>query len=348
MKVVLAKRVFGEGEGGALAAEIYLEAFQILGFEVALVAESSTNVLPFDKQHLVKRSGLGRFGKIRRFAKEVRRYSGTNLIHSHEWVPGAQVMRLGGGLHSKWVDRTSKLALPLSFHASMIAIEQECFAHPALKLVIANSELVASEVREKYPECSDRLAVIYNPIRADFIEAPVSGGFGKTAAVFVGSGWERKGLEIAIRAIGLMANTWSLNVFGDDKHRKRYERLVMGLGLTERVVFHGVKPIGPEIFKSAACLVLPTLYDAFPNAALEALASGVPVISTIYSGTRDFGSNDGVITTGRDPESVAAAMQEVGCRYGEYERLELARRFRKRTTMKFAKELEALFSEFIT
>ncbi len=96
------------------------------------------------------------------------------------------------------------------------------------------------------------------------------------AVLFVGSGWERKGLRFAIKAVELLANPKiRLLVVGRDV-RDRYQ--------SKYVQFCGEVADLRPIYSAADIFLLPTLYDPFSNACLEALAAGLPVITTRANG----------------------------------------------------------------
>ena len=79
-----------------------------------------------------------------------------------------------------------------------------------------------------------------------------------------------------------------LLVVGEDKRQKAMQRLCVELGVAPRVHFMGPQKDVKPWYGAADCFVLPTLYDPFPNAALEAMASGLPVITTPQCGAAEF------------------------------------------------------------
>ena len=94
--------------------------------------------------------------------------------------------------------------------------------------------------------------------------------------LFVGTGWERKGLRFAIAATAA-AKT------------KKVRLLVAGRGNEESLPSNQARFLGEvenlrPIYAAADIFILPTIYDPFSNACLEALASGLPVITTRANG----------------------------------------------------------------
>jgi UDP-glucose:(heptosyl)LPS alpha-1,3-glucosyltransferase len=95
------------------------------------------------------------------------------------------------------------------------------------------------------------------------------------AVLFAGSGWERKGLRFAIEAINRVQGA-TLLVAGRGKRRR--------LPASERTRFlESVENMG-ELMEAADLFMLPTIYDPFSNASLEAMAAGLPVITTSANG----------------------------------------------------------------
>jgi UDP-glucose:(heptosyl)LPS alpha-1,3-glucosyltransferase len=100
------------------------------------------------------------------------------------------------------------------------------------------------------------------------------------AVLFLGSGWERKGLRFAIAAMAkLRDRQMRLLVAGRGNERKYRTRSVTFLGEIEDVRL----PLAAgDIF------ILPTVYDPFSNASLEAMAAGLPVITTRANGCSEI------------------------------------------------------------
>ena len=121
-----------------------------------------------------------------------------------------------------------------------------------------------------------------------------------------------KGLAPLLRAVALMPRNrpFRLAVVGHPKYGA-YERLAHRLGITNRVVFLGHRDDPRDAYFASDFLVHPTFYDPCSLVALEALACGLPVITTRYNGASELLSppTDGVVID--DPHnamSLAGAM----------------------------------------
>ena len=111
--------------------------------------------------------------------------------------------------------------------------------------------------------------------------------------LFVGNLFISKGVEICIRAVASLKSKGRnvvLDLVGGhvDGDREKVLALVDELGVQDSVIFHGVLSGDPkwELFKSADCFVFPSYYpsEKFPNVLIEALGSGLPIVSTQWRG----------------------------------------------------------------
>jgi UDP-glucose:(heptosyl)LPS alpha-1,3-glucosyltransferase len=126
----------------------------------------------------------------------------------------------------------------------------------------------------------------------------------------VGSGFERKGVAPFLAALARLPGTDCAIVVGKDKDAPRYRALAGRLGLGARVVFAGgVSDVRPY-YGAADVFVLATLYDPFPNAALEAMACALPVVTGPKCGTAELlaGNRGGRVADPLDTAALALAM----------------------------------------
>jgi UDP-glucose:(heptosyl)LPS alpha-1,3-glucosyltransferase len=129
--------------------------------------------------------------------------------------------------------------------------------------------------------------------------------------LFVGSGFERKGLKKAIAALSLLPAETELIVVGRDKKETEYRDMTHKRRLSRRVHFFGPRKDVRPFYQAADAFVLPTLYDPFSNASLEALAMGLYTVTSDANGCAEV-IRDGagaVFSSPADAGAVAAEMK---------------------------------------
>lgn len=254
----------------------------------------------------------GRLWRDVSFARAVRTLLATehfDLVQSHERIPGCDLYRAGDGVHRRWLHYRSlsasfaeRLGIRLNpYHWYTCAAEKAMFEHPRLRAVICNSKMVAGEIAENFAIAADKLHVIYNGVDLEYFHperrAALRGAarreFGcasqETVFGFVGSGFARKGLGSAIAALAATGREdFRLLVAGSDRASKHFEALARRAGIGARVSFLGGREDVRPVYAASDCFILPTRYDPFPNAALEALAMGVPVIVSDRCGAAEL------------------------------------------------------------
>jgi len=117
------------------------------------------------------------------------------------------------------------------------------------------------------------------------------------AVLFAGSGWERKGLRFAIDAIEQSGKPLRLLVAGRGGQREFK---------SPRVQFLDVVQDMPALYGAADIFLLPTIYDPFSNACLEALAAGLPVVTTRANGFSEIIATGVHGTVLDDPRNIDA------------------------------------------
>jgi glycosyltransferase involved in cell wall biosynthesis len=189
--------------------------------------------------------------------------------------------------------------------------------------VVCVSEGVAEEVREHFPALASRVVTIHNGVdtrtfapgarrsEAEAMREALQIPKEALVAAFVGSEWERKGLEPVIRALPAAA-AWTLVVAGGGEQAS-YQRLAEDLGVGGRVRWLGLTSDVQLVYQLADAFVLPSSYETFSLVTFEAAASGLPVLATPVSGVRELiedGENGFLIT--RDPQQIAGLLERLG------------------------------------
>lgn len=250
------------------------------------------------------------------------------LVQSHERISCCDIFRAGDGVHRVWLEQRrrhmswwdkARIALNPAHHFRLAA-ERRLFASPRLKAVICISEMVKSEVLQHFRIAPEKLHVIYNAVDADRFSPALAihrgeirrrYGIPESAILFLllGSGYDRKGVGPAIEAIAQLPPHAHLLVVGKDKHASRYQAQAQRLG-SNRVHFAGPQADPRPFYGAADVFVLPTLYDPLSNAVLEALACGLPVITSYKCGAGEIvaASNAGFLNDARDITALSQNM----------------------------------------
>jgi UDP-glucose:(heptosyl)LPS alpha-1,3-glucosyltransferase len=260
--------------------------------------------------------------------RKVRRAQ-PELVQSHERLLCCDIFRAGDGVHAVWLEERARSASTLRqlaftaspYHRYVQWMERRMFASPSLSAVICNSKMVKDEIALRFGVSDAKLYVIYNAVDCDAFSPALRDdrtatrarhGIPDDALVFllVGSGYERKGVATALEALAALPGPAHLLVVGKESRMGRYQRLAIERGVANRVTFAGPQADPKPYFGAADAFVLPTLYDPLPNAALEAMACALPVITTTKSGAAELvvEADAGFVCMSCDSSALAAHM----------------------------------------
>ncbi|MCK9380435.1 MAG: glycosyltransferase family 4 protein [Sulfuritalea sp.] len=326
MKLAIVRQKYTPFGGAERFVERALVALRANNVDVSIVAREWQGDL---KGVRVNPFYLGRTWRDAGFARGVQRLIAQrrfDLVQSHERIPGCDIYRAGDGVHATWLElRNQPLDALSPWHRYTLAAEAEMFRHPKLRAVICNSRMVKDDIARRFDVAEERLQVIYSGVDLDAFHPRLREAQGRTlrektgvdsatpVILFVGSGYQRKGLPTLLRALARMvrddARLW---VVGRDKDESLLRKLAQTLGVDDRVLFLGAQTDVKPFYGAADVFALPTLYDPFPNAALEALASGLPLVTTTTCGAAELvtPANGAVIAAG-DVAALAASLDSL-------------------------------------
>jgi len=126
----------------------------------------------------------------------------------------------------------------------------------------------------------------------------------------------RKGLEFLIKAMPEILkenNNVKLIIAGDGPKKNNLEKLAKSLGVLENVALLGYvehKKL-PNLYRNADIFILPSLYEGMSNTILEAMASGLPIITTDTGGTKELIKGNGIIIKKRSNTEIADAVNKI-------------------------------------
>ncbi|MBV9674084.1 MAG: glycosyltransferase family 4 protein [Verrucomicrobia bacterium] len=256
-----------------------------------------------------------------RFADELRKKrNAEEILFSLERIWECNCYRAGDGVHRVWLRERAKYESSWkakfrflnSKHAQICGLEQALFRPSAADQVIANSALIKNQIISEFGYPADRIRVIYNGLPHFVLGTSARARTRSlwrlrpqdTAVVFAGTGWKRKGLRYAIEAIQMIKDRRiRLIVIGAD--RKPPLR-------SSRILYFGPSADIHSLLAGGDLFVLPTIYDPFSNACLEALSLGMPVITTRSNGFSEIispGTHGDVIDMPNDVDSLSLSIE---------------------------------------
>lgn len=190
-------------------------------------------------------------------------------------------------------------------HWSFTFLERRQYIGPHQPLIVANSRMVQNHCRRYYGLDPAEIPVIHNAVhpsrfmaqdrlrrRAEFRQR-WNIGPSDTVAVFVAMNYRLKGIEPLLHAVRRLpigqagGRDFRLLIAGDPITRP-YERLARWLGIADKVRFLGHCSETRNCYFAADFLVHPTFYDPCSLVVLEALACGLPVITSRYNGAAEL------------------------------------------------------------
>ena len=296
----------GFSSGGA---EAYLKR---LGAGVAAAGHCvtlfTTEAWPTEEWHfgsivrLKAKSAIGFADELEKTSREH-----CDVLLSLERVWRCDVYRAGDGVHRAWLQRRNEIAGPLQKfsrffnrkHSAALDLEESLFANRRAARVIANSRMVQDEIVRFYGYPAEQIDIVYNGLPLELFRNQPEGAPARNEIVvlFVGSGWERKGLRFAVDAVEAQGGKMKLLVAGRGDSTKFSSHATQFLGVAEDM---------SSVYRGADIFLLPTIYDPFSNACLEALAAGLPVITTKANGFSEIIESGRHGTIVDDPRNVGA------------------------------------------
>ncbi len=254
---------------------------------------------------------LGRLWRDWGFSRCVRhhlRHHEYHLVQSHERIPGCDLYRAGDGVHRQWLRQRRRLLGPVArlaidwspYHRYVLAAEKRLFQSSRLRAVICNSHMVRQEIHTFFDTPLEKLHVIHNGVDGQRFHPGLRERHaaetrqrwrvpdGAFLLLYVGSGFQRKGVGVLLEAMARLPERVRLLVVGKDRKNDRYRDRAIRLGLGDRVRFTGGLDDVRPLYGAADALALPTLYDPFPNVVLEAMACALPVVTSTSCGAVDI------------------------------------------------------------
>jgi UDP-glucose:(heptosyl)LPS alpha-1,3-glucosyltransferase len=315
-------------------------------FEVHVYAEHWEEEVQGIHFHLVKTIPFPKSARLLSFAVRATR----EMMNGHFDVTlgvgntlAADVLQPHGGVHWAWFWRSLRaydhpFLWVIKFLGRVLSpkqwiqgyIENAPYKKNDFYRIVAISDMVKQDVMHWYGIPEGQIAVVYNGVDTERFhprnrqhreEIRKRHGIGDQFVIlFVSNNFRMKGLGYLVKALAEIRKEdrrpFKLLVLGRDRQRP-YLRLAKKMGISKEVVFVGSTDEPEKYYGAADLLVHPTFYDACSLTVLEALASGLPVITTVLNGaagTITDGQVGFVIQSPRDhhglPEKIAFFFDE--------------------------------------
>jgi UDP-glucose:(heptosyl)LPS alpha-1,3-glucosyltransferase len=308
MKLALIRRHASASGGAELYLGRLIESLAQAGHELHLFAQGSPERMDDAvRMHAMSISGP-RASQPLFFAQAVQsalEREPFDCVFSLERTLRQDVYRAGDGVHRVWLERRAQFApwwrKPFvgwgAFHRNMLRLESMTFDPRHTGRIIVNSEMVRHEILRHFHFPENRIHLVRNGIDTGRFQRGnrqatrerFHVGSEDYLLLFAGSGWERKGLPYLIE---VMARFEEADAQKEAHPNGATILLVAGKGRPPRncprnIRFAGSMPDIENACAAADLFVFPPIYEPSANACFEAMAAGLPVVTSACNGASE-------------------------------------------------------------
>jgi UDP-glucose:(heptosyl)LPS alpha-1,3-glucosyltransferase len=326
MKLALVRRAFSPVGGAELYLQRLIAGLASAGHELHLLTESWIESTPNLRIHPIP-ANASRAGRPLQFARAVQNHLNSHrydCVFSLERTFHQDVYRAGDGVHRVWLAQRRRY-LPWwrtfwtsRFHRTILKLEQQTLNPANTRCVIVNSEMVRDEITSLFRFPPERIILVRNGVdvirfrsgRREETRRKYNLAPNDFVCLFVGSGWERKGLDYVIEA--LPAAQTQL-----DSHARgiTLKLLVAGKGRAStscpNIIFAGPVPDVENLYAAADLFTFVPIYEPSANVCVEALAAGLPVVTSRHNGAAELITAPELGSVLSDPADRAALVTEI-------------------------------------
>ncbi|MBW1674079.1 MAG: glycosyltransferase family 4 protein, partial [Deltaproteobacteria bacterium] len=238
------------------------------------------------------------------FAQRMIKSGAYHLVHSHDRIFQMDLLTMHGVPHKTWVEEARGKPSSL-FDRSMAWVERKGIAGPPIPMILPVSNLVKDELLRCYDIPEHKIQVIHPGISPDHFSALDREccrneirqrhhlASDDVLVLFVGMNFEIKRLDLVVKGVADLAKRGAGNanvklvVVGKGR-AEPYLTLARHLGIADRLIFAGVSHEIEKYYLASDIFAMPSRYDTFGMAVLEAMMAGLPVIITQKVGARDL------------------------------------------------------------
>ncbi len=263
-----------------------------------------------------------------------------DIIHGVGWTLSMNVFNPHGGVEQAYLKqefrsitsrfyylwRVMRRYLSLEHYLTRW-IQKKQYLSPRVKRIIAISQMIRRDILQHYATLAEKVVVVFNSVDLDRFHpknreiyraqkrASLNIPLDTTVLLFVGNNYRLKGLESLLAAMGLLRQRFSrhriLLLVAGRGQAGRYQRKARRIGVSDLVRFLGAVREMEQVYAASDIYVHPTFYDSCSLAVLEALASGLPAVTTRFNGAADAivsGEGGRVIEDPADIEGLAESI----------------------------------------
>ncbi|MBI5787948.1 MAG: glycosyltransferase family 4 protein [Candidatus Schekmanbacteria bacterium] len=313
MKIALIRQKYSSHGGAERYLQQLIDGLLQEGHEVHLFAnvwQEQKGVI-FHQVKMIKGFSFIKALSFAYFVKKALAKERFDLVHSLERTIGQDIYRAGDGCHKEWLKQRRRInpwrltmfdcINPL--HLALLWLEKRLYHYPDTKYIIANSARGKQEIINLYYYPAEKIEVIYNGVdlqrfhprlRTEYrqkIRRQLGIDDQTFVMLWVGSGFRRKGMKYLLEALDTLwtegNKSWFLLVAGKDKIKK-YQDKIKDKEWRRQVIFPGPQKEVGQYYGAADVYILPSIYEPFANTCLEALACGLPVITSAINGASEI------------------------------------------------------------
>jgi UDP-glucose:(heptosyl)LPS alpha-1,3-glucosyltransferase len=262
-----------------------------------------------------------------------------DIIHGFGKSIYMDVFRPGGGVHRAWMEHEiratdgiipklhARLRQALSLDQQLVLrLERRQFGPGGRHRIVAVSNLVKKEMLHWYHCEPERITVVHNGANLAKFTADIREKYrdetrrqlglaqDEIMLLFMGHNYKRKGLHALIRALPMLKGKTRFRVVVVGKGRRApCDRLAGALGVSDLIQYAGTTNEPERYYAAADIFCFPSYYDPCANVVLEALASGLPVITSTTNGSGEIitQGKEGYVVDPGDAEGMADCIRHL-------------------------------------
>jgi glycosyltransferase involved in cell wall biosynthesis len=316
---------------------------EIIGKIAATRPDAPIHLLPAVRNKWDARGSLAHLRAIRRLRPDV--------LHANLRTPWSCQYAISAGILTPGVKTVAvqQVSAPPE-KRSQVLLNRLNFKR--LDAHVAVSRATASKIEDWASLPPNSLRVIYNGIDDPSPPpSPVPRVAGGPIIGSVGRLNPQKGYEFLLRALPSIPEA-TVVLVGDGEQRGELERLASELGVSDRVTFAGWHPDPLPWLPSFDVFAMPSMWEGFPRAGVEAMLARLPVVASRVDGIPEgvADGETGILVPPADPEALADALNALIAKPDQRQRMgELGRRraLEEFSLEKSVREFQSLYSELI-